>query len=251
MATKIALITGANKGVGFHIARDLAERGHTVLVGARSPERGEAAAERLRADGHDAVFVELDVTEPSTIDMVVKRVEEAYGRLDILVNNAGIALAFGGGDTSELTLEVTRKVFETNVFGVVTVTNAFMPLLRAAAAARIVNVSSEIGSLATVQMPGTMIASMQPGAYGASKAALNMLTVSYAKELAGTPIKINAVTPGYTATDLNANQGHRTPTEGARIAVEMALLDADGPHGAFRGDEAGVPWVAEDGTIPW
>ncbi|GAA2134197.1 SDR family oxidoreductase [Glycomyces algeriensis] len=229
---RTALITGANKGIGFHIARALGQRGHTVLVGARSEERGEAAAAALREEGLDARFLQLDVTDEGSVAAAAKRIESEYGRLDILVNNAGIALADGDWNTSELTVATARKVFETNVIGVVSVTNALLPLIRKADAGRIVNVSSEVGSLAfmTGDHP---FASMQGGAYGASKSALNMLTVSWSKELAPTGIKINAMTPGYTATDLNNNQGTRRPEDAARAAVELALIGEDGPNGGF------------------
>ncbi|HEY1095470.1 MAG TPA: SDR family oxidoreductase [Glycomyces sp.] len=246
--TKTILVTGANKGVGFHIARGLAEQGHTVLVGARSEERGEAAARGLREAGLDVRFLHLDVTDQALVAAAAKRVDEEFGRLDALVNNAGIALADGDWNTSELTAETTRKVFETNVIGVVSVTNAFLPLLRRSDAGRIVNVSSEVGSFAFITDPDQPFAGMQVGAYGASKSALNMLTVSYAVELKGTPIKINAMTPGYTKTDLNENKGWRAPEESAKVAIDLALLGDDGPSGGFF--QEGLDYH-KDTTVPW
>lgn len=244
MNEKIALITGANKGIGYEIAKGLADRGATVLAGARSPERGRKAAGELGVE-----YLRLDVTDPDSVAAAAKEVEDGYGRLDILVNNAGIALADGGWNTSELTVATARKVFEVNFFGVVSVTNAFLPLIHRAEAGRIVNVSSELGSLTTVSDPDFPFAGMQTGAYGASKSALNSLTVSYAIELRDTPIKVNAVTPGYTATDLNHHQGTRTAAEGARSAIEAALIGEDGPSGAFLSD--GEIDFLEGAVVPW
>jgi NAD(P)-dependent dehydrogenase (short-subunit alcohol dehydrogenase family) len=248
MNTKTILVTGANKGIGFHIARGLAKQGHTVLLGARSEERGEQAATTLRNEGLDARFLHLDVTDQPLVASAAKRVESEFGKLDALVNNAGIALADGDWNTSELTVETTGKVFETNVIGVVSVTNAFLPLLREAEAGRIVNVSSEVGSFGFITDPNQPFAGMQVGAYGASKSALNMLTVSYAVELKDTPIKINAMTPGYTKTDLNENQGWRAPEDSAKVAVDLALLGEDGPSGGFF--QEGLDYHA-DTTVPW
>ncbi|WP_026924078.1 SDR family oxidoreductase [Glycomyces arizonensis] len=248
MTEKIALITGANKGIGYATAQGLGKAGVTVLVGARSPERGEQAAAKLRAEGHDAAFVRLDVTDRQTITAAAEHVEATYGKLDILVNNAGIALADGGWNTSELTVATTRKIFETNVFGVIAVTNAFLPLVRRSEAGRIVNVSSEVGSLATMTRDD-LPSWLQPGAYGASKSALNMLTVSYSIELRETPIKINAVTPGFTKTDFNDNRGDRNVQEAAQIAIDMALIGDDGPSGTFVCD-GHVDYVDGE-TVPW
>ncbi|MFG3339051.1 SDR family oxidoreductase [Glycomyces sp. NPDC048151] len=246
--TKTVLVTGANKGIGFHIARALGEQGYTVFVGARSEERGEQAATQLREEGLDARFLHLDVTDPAVVNAAAKHVKDEFGSLDALVNNAGIALADGGWNTSELTVETTRKVFETNVIGVVSVTNAFLPLIRESAAGRIVNVSSEVGSFGFTTDPNQPFAGMQVGAYGASKAALNMLTTSYAIELKETPIKINAMTPGFTKTDLNENKGWRAPEISAKVAVDLATLNEDGPHGGFF--QEGLDYHA-DTTVPW
>ncbi|MEU5869926.1 SDR family oxidoreductase [Glycomyces sp. NPDC047369] len=243
MEQKTALVTGANKGIGFEIAKGLGAKGVRVWVGARSEERGNEAVERLRADGVDAEFVQLDVTDEDSIAAAVKQVE----RLDILVNNAAVALADGGWDTSELTVATTRKVFETNVIGVVAVTNAFLPLLRESASPRIVNVSSEVGSF-DFMTGDNEFSAMQGGAYAASKSALNMLTISYAKEFKDSPVKVNAMTPGYTRTDLNDNQGWRDPALSAKVAIDLALIEADGPHGGFF--QEGLEYHA-DTTVPW
>ncbi|SDD23456.1 SDR family NAD(P)-dependent oxidoreductase [Glycomyces harbinensis] len=244
MTKKIALVTGANKGIGFEIAKRLGKEGLRVLVGARSIERGEEAAAKLRGEGFDVGFVRLDVTDPDSISAAVATV----GDLDILVNNAGVALADGDWNTSELTAATARTVFETNVIGVIAVTNAFLPALRRAPAGRIVNVSSEVGSFGFITDPKQPFAGMQVGAYGASKSALNMLTVSYATELKDSTVKINAMTPGYTKTDLNKNEGWRDPALSAKVAADLALLDDDGPHGGFF--QEGLEYHAET-TVPW
>ncbi|PRY61969.1 SDR family oxidoreductase [Glycomyces artemisiae] len=243
MAKKTALVTGANKGIGYEIAKGLGAKGVKVLVGARSEERGQEAVERLREAGVEADFLQLDVTDEDSIAAAVKQVD----KLDILVNNAAVALADGGWNTSELTVATTRKVFETNVIGVVAVTNAFLPLLRESASPRIVNVSSEVGSL-TFMTGDHEFAQMQGGAYGASKSALNMLTISYAKEFKDGPVKINAMTPGYTKTDLNHNQGWRDPAVSAKVAIDLALIDDDGPNGGFF--QEGLEYH-KDTTVPW
>jgi NAD(P)-dependent dehydrogenase (short-subunit alcohol dehydrogenase family) len=271
MDTTIALITGANKGIGFETARQLAARGVTVLAGARDEARG-IAAERALRDGlrgglggdlrelrdprslrglggdPDARFVPLDVTDATSVREAADWIEKEFGRLDILVNNAGIAV--GGGPPSETDLEAMREVYETNVLGVIMVTNAMLPLLRRAPAARIVNVSSEVGSIAAMTDPGSPLARMPAGlAYPSSKTALNMITALYAKELRDTPIKVNAANPGYTATDLNGNSGFRSAAEAAEVSVHLATLDASGPSGTLwgylwspRGAHGALPW---------
>ncbi|GAA4915885.1 NAD(P)-dependent dehydrogenase (short-subunit alcohol dehydrogenase family) [Stackebrandtia albiflava] len=268
--TKIALITGANRGIGFHIARGLGGHGVHVLLGCRSKADGDAAAAALRAEGVTADALHLDVTDPATVAAAAALVRDRHGRLDILVNNAGIALADGTWASTEMTVETLRTVYETNVFGVVSVTNACAPLLRAADAARIVNVSSEVGSLGVMFDPRSHLWPLQLGAYGSSKTALNALTVSYAKEFWDTPVKVNAVSPGYTDTDLGrprpldaasrdteftpdpdtwdgATPRKRTPAEGAAIAVELALTGPDGPTGGFFTDD---PHYG-DRRLPW
>jgi len=233
--TKIALVTGANKGIGFETARLLAEDGHTVLVGARDEQRGRAAAEKINAR-----FVQLDVTDAASISAAVKEIDTSWGVLDILINNAGIGL-FDGPPTKS-SLDALRQTFETNLFGIVAVTNALMPLLRRSSAARIVNVSSDVGSIALTSDPANPLYQLNGVSYPASKSALNMATMQYAKELKDTPIKINAVSPGYCATDLNNHSGFRTAEQGARIAVKMATLGDDGPTGTFVDDTGTLPW---------
>ncbi|TYB68736.1 SDR family oxidoreductase [Nonomuraea sp. PA05] len=234
---KIALITGANKGIGFEIARLLAEQGVTTIVGARDEERGRAAAERLGQP-----YVRIDVTDEQSVAAAAKWIDGEYGRLDILVNNAGITGDPAGFLPSAATAAHLREVYETNVFGVVTVTNAMLPLLRRSPAGRIVNMSSELGSLAMAADPGSPFAEVNIVGYNSSKSALNMVTVGYAKELKDTPIKVNAANPGYCATDLNQHQGFRTAEQGAAIAVRLATLDENGPTAAFLEDAGDVPW---------
>jgi NAD(P)-dependent dehydrogenase (short-subunit alcohol dehydrogenase family) len=251
MTTTIALITGANKGIGLETARQLGDRGVTVLAGARDEARGLEAEQALRDGGADARFVRLDVTDPKSAQEAADWVDREYGRLDILVNNAGIARA--GGPPSQTDLDAMREVYETNVFGVIIVTNAMLPLLRRAPAARIVNVSSEVGSITSMTDPASPLAQMPASlAYPSSKSALNMITALYAKELRDTPVKVNAANPGYTATDLNRHSGFRSVAEGAEASVYLATLDADDPSGILWGHlwTAGGP-VDAYGPLPW
>lgn len=235
---KIALITGANKGIGYEAARSLGARGCLVLVGARDRRRGEDAARALRAEGADARFLHLDVTDPATVEEAARQVEKEHGRLDILVNNAGVNVEWPARQPSEVTADDLTTTLGTNVVGVAAVTNALLPLLRRAEAGRIVNVSSEMG------MPAWLDGSGMPAitAYSVSKAALNMLTLLYANELRDTAIKVNACSPGFVATDINHGVGTRTAAEGAVAEVDLALLDADGPSGRFVGVDGPLPW---------
>ncbi len=231
------LITGANKGLGFETARRLVAAGHTVYVGSRDAGRGRRAAGELGAR-----MVVLDVTDDASVAAAAKAVE-AGGGLDVLVNNAGIEGRKADGrvfGAAELTAGVIRTIFETNVFGVVRVTRAFLPLLARSAAPVIVNVSSGLGSMARMTAPGSP-ASAYPGvAYPTSKAAVNMLTVQYAKAFPG--MRINAVEPGFTATDLNMHQGTQTVEEGAEIIVRMAHLGPGGPTGGYFDADGPIPW---------
>jgi NAD(P)-dependent dehydrogenase (short-subunit alcohol dehydrogenase family) len=261
--TTIALITGANKGIGFETARQLGARGITVLAGARDEARGLAAERALRDGGADARFVPLDVTEDKAVARTAELIGSEYGRLDILVNNAGIARGgppsastVRGEPPSETDLDAMRVIYETNVFGVIRVTNAMLPLLRRAPAARIVNLSSELGSITSMTDPASPLARFPAGlAYPSSKTALNMITVLYARELRDTPVKVNAANPGYTATDLNGNSGFRSAPEAADVGVHLATLPADGPSGTFWGylwTGDGAPTdPAVNGTLPW
>jgi NAD(P)-dependent dehydrogenase (short-subunit alcohol dehydrogenase family) len=240
---RIALITGANKGIGFETARQLGVQGITVLAGVRNQARGAEAVDQLRAEGIDAKAVHLDVTDQAAIDAAVAWIDQTYGRLDILVNNAGMSTREGNTPPSELALEAVRETFATNVFGVFAVTKASLPLLRRSDAGRIVNLSSEMGSLTISSDTASFAAYLPPTlAYNASKTALNALTVFFAKELRDTPIKVNSVSPGYVATDLNAHSGYLTPEQGAKVPVAFATLPANGPTGGFFGVEGAIAW---------
>jgi NAD(P)-dependent dehydrogenase (short-subunit alcohol dehydrogenase family) len=250
--TTTALITGANKGIGFATAQLLSARGSTVLLGARDAERGQQAERMLHEAGATAArYVPLDVTDEKSAAQAAAWIEAEYGQLDILINNAGIARGDGRGAPSQTTLGTLREVFETNVFGVVTVTNAMLPLLRRAPAARIVNVSSEVGSISSTLNPDSPLWPMASVPYPASKAALNMVTAMYAKELASAGIKVNAANPGYCATDLNGHTGFRTPEQGAAVCVHLATLPADGPTGQLWGHLWALGDGEQDGVLPW
>jgi NAD(P)-dependent dehydrogenase (short-subunit alcohol dehydrogenase family) len=237
----IALVTGANKGIGREIARQLVLRGMTVLVGARDPKRGAEAELGLRAERKgDARAVRLDLTDADTIDSATDFVGREYGRLDVLVNNAGIAI--DDGPPSQVSPERLRQTFETNLFGTVAVTQAMLPLLRRSDAGRIVNMSSGLGSLTLHRDPDWEHYSVKILAYNASKTALNAFTVHLAHELRDTPIKVNSADPGYVATDLNHHSGRRTVKQGAAIAVRLATLESNGPTGGFFDEEGAVPW---------
>ena len=237
---KIALITGANKGIGKEIARQLGAQGLTVLLGARDAGRGTEAAEELRKEGIDAHALQLDVTDEASIADAAKSIEGDHGRLDVLVNNAGIAL--DRVPASEIDLDTLRRTYETNVFGVFAVTQAMLPLLKKSEAGRIVNMSSGLGSLTQNSDPNWGFAGVKPLAYNSSKAALNMITVIFAAELKDTAVKVNAADPGFTATDLNQHRGTRTVAQGATAAVRLATLPPDGPTGGYFDEDGIVPW---------
>jgi NAD(P)-dependent dehydrogenase (short-subunit alcohol dehydrogenase family) len=231
------LITGANKGLGFETARRLIAASHTVYVGSRDAERGHRAAEQLGGR-----MVLIDVTDDASVAAAAKTIE-ADGGLDVLVNNAGIELRTPGGGVpgaAEMTADVMRTLFETNVFGVVRVTHAFLPLLQRSAAPVVVNVSSGLASMARATAHGSPQNAYPGVAYPASKAAVNMITVKYAKAFPG--MRINAVEPGYTATDLNHHSGTQTVEEGAEIIVRMAQVGPDGPTGGYFDLAGPLPW---------
>lgn len=238
---KVALITGANKGIGFEVARQLGAEGVTVLLGVRNPQLGKEAEATLRAEGADAHFIGLDVTKPATIGGATQQIGAQYGRLDVLVNNAGI-VAKGDGPPSVADPGAVRSVLEVNFFGVLAVTQALLPLVRKAPSGRIVMVSSGLGSLTWNADPNWPFAAVKPLGYNGSKAILNMLTVQLAWELKDTPIKVNTVNPGYTATDLNGNSGTQTIAEGAAETVRQCLVPDDAPTGGFYETGGVVPW---------
>ena len=247
----VALVTGANQGIGLQIAKDLVGHGFTVLVGSRDLGRGEAAAQEI---GQGAVAVQLDVTDHASIAAAAARIQAEFGRLDLLIQNAAISnTGLRAGMTIEefskstrpsvVSFDLVRAVWETNVFGVLAVYQAMLPLLRASPVSRIVNVSSGVGSLTTNSDKAFHYRPMFGPVYPASKTALNGLTLAMAIELEDEGIRVSAVSPGYTRTALNAYQGTETLEEGAREAVRVALMGRDGPTGTF------TRWEGE--TIPW
>jgi len=237
----VALITGANKGIGFEIARQIGHTGASVLLGVRNRTAGETAAAILAGDGLTATSIVIDVTDRASIAAAAARIEAAFGRLDILVNNAGINDP-QDGPPSAAALDAVERVFRTNFLGALAVTQSLLPLLRKARSGRIVNVSSGLGSLAQNGDPNYSSAAIKLIGYSAAKAALNMLTVQLAYELRDTAIKVNSADPGYTATDLNGHRGHQTIPEGAAEAIRLALLPEGGPTGSFSNRDGGVPW---------
>jgi len=240
---QIALVTGANKGIGLEVARGLATHGMTVFMGARQPSLGEAAVAILQAEGHDVRFVELDVTRLDLVTAARQRIDSDCGRLDVLVNNAA-----GGLDSippSQVSEDDFRHTLETNVIGPFRVLQVMLPLLRRSSLARIVNVSSDYGSLSLNADPTMPHANAIALAYPASKAALNQMTVQFAKEFRGSNIKINSANPGFTDTDMINRLGMsagRTPAQGAKAIIALALIGPDGPSGGFFDDRGTVPW---------
>jgi NAD(P)-dependent dehydrogenase (short-subunit alcohol dehydrogenase family) len=247
----VALVTGANQGIGLQIAKDLALHGFTVLVGSRNLQRGETAAKEV---GSGAYALQLDVTDQDSISAAAVRVRDEFGRLDVLVQNAAISNTNKkpGQSVEEyskttrpsvVSLDEMRAVWDTNVFGVLSVYQAMLPLLRATPGARIVNVSSGVGSLRATSDPTYPYRAIFGPVYPASKTALNALTIAMALELEPEGIKVNAVSPGFTKTNLNGYSGRETVEEGAREAVRVALLGADGPTGTFtRWENEAIPW---------
>ena len=233
---KIALVSGGNKGIGFEIVRGLLQAGCRVYLGAREVAKGQQAAAELAAEG-EVIFLELDLANQATLDAAAAHLQREEGHLDILVNNAGINAA-GDGSPSTAAVRSVEQALQTNFLGALAVTQTFLPLVKQAAAGRIVNVSSPLGSLTLTGQHGW---SMLLG-YSASKAALNMLTVQLAHELRDTAIKVNSAAPGFTATDLNGFAGTDTPAQGAAEAIRLALLLADSPTGTMSSSTGLLPW---------
>lgn len=244
---KIALVTGANKGIGLEVAKQLAQKGFFVYLGSRNEESGVAAAEMLKAEGIINVeAVQLDVTKQNSIDAARKQIEEKTGVLDVLVNNAGIS---GGFPQSALsaTMDQFKTVYETNVFGVIAVTQAFIDLLKKAAEPRIVNVSTAMASISLAADPSVPGYDNKMAVYQSSKSALNMYTVNLAYELRDSPFKVNAVCPGWTKTDFTNGQGTSTVEEAGQRIAKFALIGQDGPTGKFFSEE----YFPEPASCPW
>ncbi|PSR55134.1 dehydrogenase [Adhaeribacter arboris] len=249
---RIALVTGANQGVGFQVAKELVANGHQVFIGSRNLQRGEAAAKEI---SEGAIPLQLDVTDRASIAAAAERIRTEFGRLDLLVNNAAISntrmqqLGLSLREYAQITLasnaslDEVKEIWETNVFGVLAVYQAMLPLLRQSEDARIVNVSSGVGSLATNADPAFPYRAFYSVGYSASKTALNAVTLAMMVELESTNIKINLVSPGFTKTNLNGFEGMESIEEGSREVVRVALLGADGPSGTY------TMW--ENTTIPW
>jgi NAD(P)-dependent dehydrogenase (short-subunit alcohol dehydrogenase family) len=240
---KIALITGANKGIGLETARQLGKLGATVLVGARDLAKGEEAAEVLRGVGVDARAIKLDVDNEADRAAAAKSIEKEFGRLDILINNAGVMLdGRKGNETSTTSQKVLRDTFETNFFAVVALTQTMLPLLRKSEAGRIVNLSSILASLTLHATKGSFIYDAKTFAYDASKAALNSFTIHLAHELQGTKIKVNSAHPGWVKTEMGGEGAQMEIVDGAKTSVQLATLPADGPSGGYFHMGEMLPW---------
>lgn len=241
---KIALVTGANKGIGFEISRQLAKQGTTVLLGAREEQKGTEAATKLSHEELDVRFIKLDVTNEASIREAAKLIEEQFGKLDILVNNAGVNLEYGTSvpAPSQVSLDTLKRTFEINFFGTVAVTQLLLPLIRKSEAGRIVNVSSNLGSLTLHSDPSFDWYDMKQLAYDSSKTALNAFTVHLAHELRDTKIKVNSAHPGWVKTEMGSDAADLTVEEGAQTPVWLATLPDDGPTGGFFFKKQPLPW---------
>jgi len=239
--TKTALVTGGNRGIGHEIARQLAETGHEVWLGSRDEKRGEEAAEKLRANGHKVHVLPLDVTDDASVAQAAKSLAAQTGKLDVLVNNAGIAEGFDFEPASE-PINNIKQVYEVNVFGPIRVTQAFVPLLKAASGAQVVMISSELGSITALLDTGSEFYGANSLGYNSSKTALNAATISFAKALERHGIKVNAVDPGFTATDMNGGTGYRSVAQAAEIPIALANGKMNGVTAAF---------LNHNGTLGW
>jgi NAD(P)-dependent dehydrogenase (short-subunit alcohol dehydrogenase family) len=239
---KIALVTGANKGIGLETARQLAKSGIHVILAARDGAKGTAAAQKLKGEGLDVEAITLDVSNAESIAAAIKEVGAKHGRLDILINNAGIGIDDHSKKVSEQSMETWRKTFDTNVFGLIAVTKGFLPLLAKSDAGRIVNLTSILGSLTLHADPKSPIYSYKVPAYNVSKTAVNAWTLQLAYELRDSKIKVNAVHPGHVKTDMGGAAAPMEVVEGAKTGVAMALIGPDGPNGSYTHLGRTLPW---------
>jgi NAD(P)-dependent dehydrogenase (short-subunit alcohol dehydrogenase family) len=241
MTKKVVFITGANKGIGYEVARQLAAQEFIVLLGARDSQRGEAAANKLRAEG-EIHFIPIDVADERSIAAAAEMVSKQWRKVDVLVNNAGIILELSAKiRPAALELPMLKETFETNIFGAFAVIHHFLPLLKQSETAQIINVSSGLGSLTSMSDPNNMFYGSNALAYNASKSALNAVTVSLAKDLASEQICINSICPGWVKTDLGTDAAYRTVEQGATIIVKLAMMEQP-PTGKFLDDDGEVPW---------
>jgi NAD(P)-dependent dehydrogenase (short-subunit alcohol dehydrogenase family) len=242
--TKIALVTGGNKGIGFETVKQLAQQNIKVLLGARNETEGKKAEEALRAESLDVTFIKLDISNSDDIENTKNLIESQFGKLDILINNAAVFLdsAWFGNNTETVPLKTLRDTFDINYFGTVELTQSLLPAVRKSQAGRIVNISSVSGSFGVHLDETHWLYALKPYAYSASKTALNQFTVFLANALGDTKIKVNAVNPGWVKTSIGSDQAPLTPEDGAKSGVALALLDENGPTGTFSQDGEGLPW---------
>lgn len=242
--TKIALVTGGNKGIGFETVKQLAQQNIKVLLGARNETEGKKAEETLRAESLDVTFIKLDISNSPDIENTKNFIENQFGKLDILINNAAVFLdnAWFGNNTETVPLKTLRDTFDINYFGTVELTQSLLPAIRKSDAGRIVNISSLSGSFGVHLDEKHWLYVLKPYAYSASKTALNQFTVFLANALTDTKIKVNAASPGWVKTSIGSDQAPLTPEDGAKSGVALALLDENGPTGTFSQDGEALPW---------
>jgi NAD(P)-dependent dehydrogenase (short-subunit alcohol dehydrogenase family) len=239
---KIVFISGASKGIGYEVARQLASHDFTVLIGARNTQQGEAAVKQLQSNGADAHFIRIDVNDELSVKSAAEVITKQFGKIDVLINNAGVNYEFPSGTRpSMLSVDVLKNTFEANFFGAFAIIHHFLPLLKQAGAARIINVSSTLGSLTSLSDPENFFYGVNSFAYNSSKSALNALTVSLAKDLADDNITVNSICPGWVKTDMGTDAAPRTVEQGAAIVVKMATME-NSPTGKFIDENKEIPW---------
>ncbi|HRE58759.1 MAG TPA: SDR family oxidoreductase [Candidatus Kapabacteria bacterium] len=242
---KIALVTGANKGIGYTTVKMLAEQGMTVLLGSRDEQRGQQAAQQLAQQGLDVHYLHLDMEDSSSFTSAYSYIADTYGKLDILINNAGVQIesdTWQTNTTESIPMEILRKTFDINFFGMVELTQKLLPLIRKSEAGRIVNLTSILGSLEFHATPGSNTYNTKTFAYNTSKTAVNSFTIHLAHLLKDTNIRVNAAHPGWVQTDMGGKGAHLTPEQGASTSIMLALIDDDGHHGSYLHNDSILPW---------